>query len=153
MWFYNKKEVRSIEDMPENAYGFIYEITHIPSGKKYIGKKVLYFERNVKLGKKELQALSEERKEQGKRGKTPTKKLIVKESDWQDYFGSHEGFKELVKQGKPEDFYREILQYVFSKKLLTYYENFYLFSKKVLEGGNSYVNDNIESRYFRKDFL
>ena len=64
-WTYTNKIITAIEDMPEDTYGFIYETTHKPTGKKYIGKKVLYFERNKKLGKKALQALKEERKAKG----------------------------------------------------------------------------------------
>ena len=47
--------------MPQDTYGFIYLVTHIPTNRKYIGKKVLYFERNVKLGKRELNELKVER--------------------------------------------------------------------------------------------
>ena len=47
MWLYNDKEISSIEDMPENTFGFIYEVEHIPTGLKYLGKKVLYFNRKV----------------------------------------------------------------------------------------------------------
>ena len=38
--------------MPKGTYGFIYEVKHKPTDTRYIGKKVLYFERNKKLGKK-----------------------------------------------------------------------------------------------------
>ena len=59
MWLFKDKVVESIDDMPEGSYGFIYEVTHLPTNRKYIGKKVLYFERNVRLGKKELEALKD----------------------------------------------------------------------------------------------
>ena len=49
------------------------------------------------------------------------------------------------------DFKREIIQPAFSKKELTYLENKYLFSLEVLES-DEYLNDNIEGRYFKKDF-
>ena len=45
-WTYQNRIVTSIDDMPEGTYGFIYETYHKPTGKRYIGKKVLYFERN-----------------------------------------------------------------------------------------------------------
>ena len=44
-----------------------------------------------------------------------------------------------------------IFSFVFSKKELTYLENKYLFSLEVLES-DEYLNDNIEGRYFKKDF-
>ena len=52
MWLYKNEVINSIGEMPDGTYGFIYQVTHLPSNRKYIGKKVLYFERNVKLGKK-----------------------------------------------------------------------------------------------------
>ena len=43
MWLYNGKEINNLEDFGENPpFGFIYIVTHIPTGKKYIGKKQLY---------------------------------------------------------------------------------------------------------------
>ncbi len=48
-WRYRGKLVTDISDMPEGTYGFIYEVTHNPTGFKYLGKKVLYFERNKRL--------------------------------------------------------------------------------------------------------
>jgi len=144
--------MKSLEDFPDNTYGFIYQVTHIPTKRKYIGKKVLYFERNKKLGKKELHALKEQRKKQGLKGRTPTKKKVIKESDWKTYYGSHKDIVKLIKEGKRDEFSREILQIVYNKKLLTYYENKHLFLKGVIEPNSNYINDNIEGRYFKKDF-
>ena len=59
--------------MPEGTYGFIYEVIYKPTDVRYIGKKVLYFERNKRLGKKALAALREERSKQGLRGRVPIK--------------------------------------------------------------------------------
>ena len=42
----------SIEDFPPSTFGFTYRVTHIPSGKMYIGKKVLKFTRKAKINKK-----------------------------------------------------------------------------------------------------
>ena len=68
-WTYKGRLVTEINDMPEGTYGFIYETTHKSSGKKYIGKKVLFFERNKRLGKRALEALREERKAKGLKGR------------------------------------------------------------------------------------
>ena len=81
MWLYKNEVINSIDKMPDGTYGFIYQVTHLPSNRKYIGKKVLYFERNVKLGKKELEIIKEERKSKGIGGRAPAKKKVVKESD------------------------------------------------------------------------
>lgn len=153
IWTYKGSPITCLNDMPEGTYGFIYQVTHLPTEKKYIGKKVLYFERNKKLGKKELAILQEERKAQGLRGPTPTKKKVITESDWKTYYGSQKEILDLVKQGPLTDFKREILQYTSNKKHLTYYECKYLFINEVLETRNNYINDNILAKFFRKDFL
>ena len=152
MWLFEDRVIESIEDMPEGSYGFIYEVTHLPTDRKYIGKKVLYFERNVKLGKKELEALKEERKAKGIGGRTPSKKKAVKESDWKTYYGSQTEIKELVNKGKESDFKREILMFVDNKKHLTYYEAKFLFIKEVLEKNDEYINDNILAKFYSRDF-
>lgn len=152
-WLFKNKEIESIEDLPKGTFGFIYEVEHIPTGKKYLGKKVLFFKRNVKLGKKEYQLLQEERKNKGIGGRTPQKKEVIKESDWKTYVGSNTEIKDLLKQGKGlEDFNRIILKCVSNKKMLTYFENKFLFSQSVIEPNSNYINDNIEGRYYRKDF-
>ena len=53
-WTYKTKEISEISEFPDKTFGFVYMITHIPSGKAYLGKKVLFHNRKVKLGKKEL---------------------------------------------------------------------------------------------------
>ena len=152
MWSYKNEVINSIDKMPDGTYGFIYQVTHLPSNKKYIGKKVLYFERNVKLGKKELEIIKEERKSKGIGGRAPAKKKVVKESDWKTYYGSQNEIKELVKDGKESDFKREILKFVDNKKHLTYFECKYLFIYEVLENNNEYINDNILAKFYSRDF-
>jgi len=134
MWLYKNKEVKTIEDMPEGTFGFIYEVEHIPTNRRYLGKKVLIFNRTLPplKGKKR-------------------KRKIQKESDWIKYYGSHKEIVGLIKEGKQDEFKREILQYVPTKKLLTYFECKYLFIKEVLEH-NEYINDNILAKFYRKDF-
>jgi serine/threonine protein kinase len=131
MWKYKDSIIESIEEMPKSSFGFIYEVTHTPTGRKYIGKKVLYFERNKKLGKRALEELRLERKTKGIGGRTPMKQKIVKESDWKTYYGSHKEIITLIKDKKQEEFTREILQFVPTKKQLTYFECKYLFIKEV----------------------
>ena len=152
-WWYEGKIITDISDMPDNTYGFIYEVLHKPTDRKYLGKKVLFFERNVRIGKKETEALKEERKAKGIGGRVPAKKKVIKESDWKDYYGSHKDIVELIKEGKQFEFERKILTFVPNKKLLTYYECKYLFIKEVLEERNNYINDNILGKFYKKDFI
>tara|TARA_R110000822_G_scaffold129838_3_gene266236 strand:- start:73 stop:516 length:444 start_codon:yes stop_codon:yes gene_type:complete len=147
MFNYNNNKIENLEDFPKDAFGFIYKVTHTLSGKSYIGKKVLYFNRKVKLGKKEIAALPIVR------GRYKTTKQVVKESDWKTYYGSHSEVKNILKVEGESIFSRNILHICYSKKQLTYYENKYLFSLGVLENPEKYYNDNIEGRYFSKDLL
>ena len=47
MWLHENKEVTSIEEMPEGTFGYVYQVTHIPTGLKYIGKKQLISNRTL----------------------------------------------------------------------------------------------------------
>jgi hypothetical protein len=145
-WFYNGKWIESIEDFPQGTYGFIYITIHEPSGKAYLGKKVLYYNVKKKLTKKELA-------EQTGRGRKPTTTTTQKESDWKTYYGSAKPILELIKQGKQKDFTRKILCTVDNKKLLTYYECKYLFQLGVLENPDEWINDNILGKFFKRDFV
>jgi hypothetical protein len=154
-WTYQGRIFNNITDFPEDTYGFIYEVFHKPTGQKYIGKKVLFFERNKRLGKKALEELRLERKAQGIGGRVPLKQKVVTESDWKDYYGSHPTIKKLVNESGDlrRDFERKILDLVPNKKLLTYYECKHLFINDVLETySHQYINDNILGKFYRKDF-
>jgi hypothetical protein len=146
MWLYNDKEISNLEDFPVDTYGFIYQVTHVPSGFSYIGKKSLHHNIKKKLTKKQLA-------EQTGRGRKPTTEVIQKESDWKTYYGSAKPILDLIKEDKQEEFTREILQLVPNKKLLTYYECKYLFVKGVLEEPEKWYNDNILGKFYRKDFI
>ena len=142
-WLYNKKEINDIADLPEGVFGFIYQTTHIPTGKKYIGKKSLMYNLKKKLGKKE-KALWEGR------GRPPVFKKVLKESDWKTYHGSHAFIKDCVNES-PDDLTREIIHIAYHKKELTYLECKYQFSLGVLED-KKYLNDNILGKFFDRDF-
>jgi len=145
-WIYKKQEITSLNDFPEGTFGFVYQLTHIPTGKKYIGKKVLFHNRKVKLGKKELKEY------EGLIGRRPTYKIATKESDWKTYYGSSKTLKEVLKKESKDNFKREILIFAPTKKLLTYYETQTLFVYRVLEEPDMYFNDNLLGKFFRKDF-
>lgn len=144
-WLYNEKIIEKIEDFPQDTFGFIYMTTHIPSGISYIGKKSLYHNVKRKLTKKELA-------EQTGRGRKPTTQVVQKESDWKTYYGSAKPILEMLKEGKQDEFTREILQIVNNKKLLTYYECKYLFKYGVLEHPLEYFNDSILGKFYTSDF-
>lgn len=145
-WFYNGKWIESIEDFPQDTYGFIYITTHTPTGKKYLGKKSIYHNIKKKLTKKEL---AEQPITRGRKSTTTT---IQKESDWKTYYGSEEFIKQKIKDKKQEEFTREILVFVSNKKLLTYYECKYQFVYGVLES-DEWLNTNILGKFYSKDFV
>lgn len=128
-------------DFNINEYiGYIYVTMHMPTGRKYIGKKNFFHTTNKKLGKKELAEIPVTR------GKRPTKKQVVKESDWKTYYGSAAEIKVLPK----EEMNRYVLKLCKTKKELTYWETKILFQYNVLED-DCYINDNILGKFYRKD--
>ena len=134
MWLYKDKEINSIEDMPADTFGFVYLVTHTPSGKKYLGKKQL-------IANRTLPPLKGQKK----------KRKIQKESDWKTYYGSQTEVKQLVKESKDKlEFVREIIIFTSTKKQLTYFETKLQFVNEVLEN-DEYLNSNILGKFFRKD--
>ena len=123
-----------VEEMPEDCVGFVYLITCIPTGRKYIGKKLSKFSKTtyktVKL----------------KNGTKKKKRIKSKvESDWQEYYGSSlELTADITKLGK-DNFTREILFYCKSKSETSYVEAREQFDRKVLES-NDYYNGHIQVR-------
>ena len=144
-WTYKSNNIKDITQFPDNTFGFIYMITHKPSGKSYIGKKVLFHNQKKKLGKKELAALT------GVVGRRPSYKLVVKESDWKTYYGSQKDIKQILVEGKKDEFERTILKCVQTKKQLTYFEIKYQMMYEVLEKPDEFFNDNILGKFFTKD--
>ena len=135
-WFHKGKEVLSIEDMPQGVFGFVYQITHLISGKIYIGKKQLMTNRT-------LPPLKGERK----------KRKVTKEGNWINYYGSQAEMKQLVKESDNlEEFDRRILRYCFTKKELTYRELEEQVLHKVLED-DRYLNSNLLGKFYRRDLI
>jgi hypothetical protein len=144
-WVYNSKPITNLNDFPKDTFGFIYIVKNTNTNKSYIGKKVLYHNKKVKLGKKEVAELTGV-------GRKPTTKIVTKESDWETYYGSNKEVMQLIKDGKQDLFTRTIIKLASNKKLLTYYETQALFTYKVLEQPESFYNDNILGKFFTKDF-
>ena len=145
MWFYQGKQVTEIGDMPEGTCGFIYKITNLQTGKIYIGKKILLSNRKKKLTKKELAEL------EPKRGKKPTFKRDIQESNWKVYYGSCKPLLEEIKVKGELEFRREILKFCSTKKQVSYWEMHYQCLHSVLLEDT--YNDNILSKFFRKDLI
>lgn len=141
MWHFHGKPVSSINDFPtpEKLLGFVYKITNLQTGQIYIGKKNFFSKRKKNLTKAEMP--TDKRKK--------TYKHVVKESDWQTYYGSN---KELVAdvQALGETYFRrEILQLACTSKHLNYLEVKFQFAHGVLE--NASYNGNILGKFYQKD--
>lgn len=142
-WIYSGKVVTDISDMPEDAIGFVYELTD-STGRKYIGRKTLFSIRKRKFGKKESVLITDKRKK--------LYEMVKKESDWKTYTGSNKSLNEEIANGL-EIVKKEILHYGFAKKQISYLETKELFVREVLEPHSNYWNSNINGTYFRKDII
>jgi hypothetical protein len=148
-WLYGSVKI-TMDSIPSNSVGFVYKIIHIPTGRYYIGKKSINSVRNVKFGKRELERIKLERKSNGTPGPAPKRKQIRKVSDWETYYSSNDEIKQMISEGKSNEFSREILQFCNSAKSLSYHEVWWMFKYNILSDENS-MNGNISGKWFRKD--
>lgn len=139
-WLHNNRNITE-EDIPEDAIGFIYLITNLTDGQKYIGRKLL-----TKAAPK---------KKVIKKDGTESKRKKVqprKESDWKNYFGSCAELKEDMKKLGKENFKREILLFCSTVSMLNYQEAKHQFVHGVLESDGWY-NGNIMIRAYKKNIV
>ena len=118
-WYYYNTAEEFTENHIQDNVGFVYLITHIKTGRKYIGKKLF-----TKAGYRQV------------KGK---KKKIRKESDWLSYWGSNTELQEEVKQNGQEDYTREIMHLCKTRSSCNYWETFEIFSRHALLS-DSYYN-------------
>lgn len=146
-WFTYKDgqvvEYDSIDRFPENCIGFVYKIINLKTGKFYIGKKSLWSNTKKKLTRAELAEMIGP-------GRKPTKKLVTKETDWLNYWGSNKVLQGEIKEQGVDTFRKEIIKFCYSKKELTYWEMHYQCVEGVLLTDKSY-NDNILAKFYRRD--
>jgi len=130
-WLYNGKQ---IEELPEDCVAFVYLITNLISGRKYVGKKLAKFSKTTY------------RVQKLKNGKKKRKKIRSKvDSDWRDYYGSNIELNKDVETLGKDNFTREILHYCHSKAESSYIEAREQFDRKVLET-TDYYNGHIQVR-------
>jgi hypothetical protein len=127
-------ENTQIEALPEDCVGFVYLITNLVTGRKYIGKKLAKFSKTtykvVKL----------------KNGNKKKKKIRSKiDSDWLTYYGSNDELNKDIQTLGQENFKREILYYCTSKAQCSYIEAREQFRHQVLES-DDYYNGQISVR-------
>ena len=132
-WIYQGSTFTS--DDIGDFFGYVYSITNLKSGKKYIGRK--YF--------------TQRRKPRG------GKRRVSSESDWKKYYGSSEELKQDIKKYGRNIFKREIISLHRTLGKVNYEETKQLFLNNVLmealdDGTPAYYNSNILGRYMKKDY-
>ena len=166
-WFYQSKPVKELQ---ANVYGFVYKL-HLAGGLMYVGKKdivsyiskpikkdlsqrpghVEFFNKNVMLDPytgKIVVSRSDKAKLRrlGVKATRQTYEKIAKESNWREYISSSDDISDHI------IIYKEILEFLPTKRSLTYKEEWWQFNLNILEDDN-YINKQIGNRYYRNKLL
>ena len=132
MWTYENKP---FDTTPDEYQGFVYLITELDTGKKYIGKKNFWRPKTLPKNSK-----------RNRRVRTRV------ESDWRDYYGSSKEVQQLVEDKGTENYSREILRLCKTKGTMSYYEAKLQFQYDVLlsdEYYNEFIGCKIHSRHVK----
>lgn len=119
-WYYNGE----VFDTPGEYYGFVYEITNLLSGRKYIGKKFFWSTKRKQVNK--------------------VRKRVKVESDWKDYWSSSDELKADIQALGQHNFKREILHLCKNKGTANYLEAKEQFKFEVLENKDLWYNSWIQ---------
>ena len=127
-WLYKGK---SLTDTPENYFGFVYLITNLKSGKKYIGRKYFGTTRRVKVAGKKR------------------RKVVRKDSNRKEYTGSSKILNADIEKLGKKNFKFEILILGETKGQVNYLEEnlHHRFHVSIKE---DYYNDCIGPRRFAR---
>jgi hypothetical protein len=130
MWLYKGVELTD-ETIPEKVEGFIYLITYIPTGQRYIGRKLLT-----------------------KAHRRQKNKKIIKsriESDWREYWSSSPDIQRLIEAEEgTSNFSREVLVFANTRGQLNYLEEKFLYSVGSMES-DDWLNSNIRAKMFKRN--
>lgn len=118
-WYFHNTPIEFTENDIGDAFGFVYIITHIKSGRKYIGKK--FFTK------------SKTKQVKGKKKKTRVS------SDWLTYWGSNKELQADVLVNGEAEYTREIIHVCKSRSSCSYWETFEIFNRHALLN-ESYYN-------------
>lgn len=123
-WLYQNK---ILNEAPESAFGFVYQITDLTNNKKYIGRK--YFEQKRRVKKKGQKR----------------RKVVRKDSGWRTYTGSSKVLNEAINKTGISKFKFEILAFGYTKGQVNYLEENIQHRLQVIID-DTYYNDCIGSR-------
>jgi hypothetical protein len=120
-WTYNDRPVEA-EDY-EGMVAFVYLITNTATGRQYIGKKRLATVRRTKV-----------------KGKTK-RKVVRKQSDWIDYWGSNKPLLEELAASDKANYTRKILRWCRTLSEASYYETREILCRDALLKPDQYYNE------------
>ncbi len=132
MWYYRNI---SFKETPEDYQGFVYEITELRTGKKYIGKKNFWKPKTLPKNSKRKRRIR-----------------TRVESDWRSYFGSSGVLNQLVEEQGDQNFKRVILKLCKTKGEMSYYEAKLQFENDVLlndEYYNEFIGCKIHAKHLK----
>ena len=132
MWYYRNI---SFKETPEDYQGFVYEITELRTGKKYIGKKNFWKPKTLPKNSKRKRRIR-----------------TRVESDWRSYFGSSGVLNQLVEEQGEQNFKRMILKLCKTKGEMSYYEAKIQFENDVLlndEYYNEFIGCKIHAKHLK----
>ena len=115
-WFYNNEPFLD----PGENYGFVYIITNLTDGRKYIGKKFFWTSKRKQVNK--------------------VRKRYKAESDWQEYWSSSDELKADIEKLGKDNFKREIIHLCKTKGVTNYLEAKEQFERAVLENKDLWYN-------------
>lgn len=115
-WLYNGE----VFNDPGPYYGFVYCVTNLLSGRRYIGKKLFWFTKRKQVNK--------------------VRKRVKVESDWKEYWSSSDELKADIERLGKEHFKREIIHLCPNKGTVNYLEAKEQFDRCVLEDEAGWYN-------------
>lgn len=139
-WIYKGKEYTQ-DDVLKDQYSFVYIITNLLTGKRYLGKKVF-------VSKRTLPPLKGKKR----------KRIVYKPSDWVKYWGSCKTLLADIEKFGKENFKREIINIYPNKREVNFAELRYQILYNVLDAVDTnderlWYNENIELKFYpSKDY-
>lgn len=130
MWLFDGREFT--DEMIGKHLGFVYIITDLDNGRRYVGQKLFWTPKTKMVNGK--------------------KKRIKVISDYKDYFGSNEELKERVRLLGGERFKREILYVCMTKGTMNYLELREQIDRRVMESTeyyNSFCGGKIHKKHVK----
>jgi hypothetical protein len=134
-WFY---EGELIESFPVEIVGFVYCVTCIPTGRKYIGKKLVNFTK-TKMVTVTLKSGVKKKK----------RKKETFESDWRTYYGSSVEVQHDVKTLGESAFKREMIYMCKTRGTMSYLELREQMDNRVLENPDKFYNGIVDAKIHR----